>query len=196
FHGYTYSAHPLACAAGLATLDLYRDERLFERAHKLEPLWAEAAMSLKGLPNVLDIRCVGLTAGIGLASRPGEVGKRAYDAMDKAFREQDLVIRAAGESIVLTPPLIVSEGEIEEMFAKAARVIKGVAYQDGMARRERGLRPQDRPADGEHVIAAAERQRERRLNLGIARDAAQAAGHDRGIETGTATGPHHHRALA
>src|SRR5215467_6554070 len=127
FHGYTYSAHPLACAAGLATLDLYRDERLFERAHKLEPTWAEAAMSLKGLPNVLDVRCVGLTAGIDLASRPGEVGKRAYDAMDKAFHQENLVIRAAGETIVLTPPLIVSEGEIEEMFAKAARVIKAVA---------------------------------------------------------------------
>jgi beta-alanine--pyruvate transaminase len=111
----------------VCALDLYRDERLFERAHKLEPRWAEAAMSLKGLPNVLDVRCVGLTAGIDLASRPGEVGKRAYDAMDKAFREQDLVIRAAGETVVLTPPLIVSEGEIEEMFAKAARVIKAVA---------------------------------------------------------------------
>src|SRR6516162_4047440 len=127
FHGYTYSAHPLACAAGLATLDLYREERLFERSHKLEPRWAEAAMSLKGLPNVLDIRCVGLTAGIDLASRPGEVGKRAYDAMDKAFHQENLVIRAAGETIVLTPPLIVSEDEIEEMFAKAARVIKAVA---------------------------------------------------------------------
>src|ERR1700755_3339726 len=64
FHGYTYSAHPLACAAGLATLDLYREERLFERAHQLEPLWAEAAMSRTGLPGVLDIRTVGLTAGI------------------------------------------------------------------------------------------------------------------------------------
>src|SRR5262244_1314 len=127
FHGYTYSAHPLACAAGLATLDLYRDEHLFERAGKLEPLWAEAAMGLKGLPNVLDIRCVGLTAGIDLASRPGEVGKRAYDAMDKAFHQENLVIRAAGETIVLTPPLIVSEREIDEMFAKAARVIKAVA---------------------------------------------------------------------
>src|SRR5262249_35235526 len=127
FHGYTYSAHPLACAAGLATLDLYRDERLFERARKLEPAWAEAAMGLKGLPNVLDIRCVGLTAGIDLASRPGEVGKRAYDAMDKAFHQENLVVRAAGETIVLTPPLIVSEGEIEEMFTKAARVIKAVA---------------------------------------------------------------------
>src|SRR5881628_91694 len=83
FHGYTYSAHPLACAAGLATLDLYREEGTFERARKLEPVWAEAAMSLKGLPNILDIRCVGLTAGIDIASRPGEVGKRAFDAMDK-----------------------------------------------------------------------------------------------------------------
>src|SRR5260370_34583993 len=89
FHGYTYSAHPLACAAGLATLDLSRDERLIERAHKLEPRWAEAAMSLKGLPNVLDIRCVGLTARTDLASRPGHGGKRAYDAMDKAIPEQD-----------------------------------------------------------------------------------------------------------
>ena len=71
FHGYTYSAHPLACAAALATLDLYRDEDLFARAKKLEPLWADAAMGLKGLPNVLDIRTVGLTAGIDLASRPG-----------------------------------------------------------------------------------------------------------------------------
>ena len=67
FHGYTYSGHPLACAAGLATLDVYRDERLFERAKALEPKWADAIMSLKGLPNVVDIRCVGLTGAIDLA---------------------------------------------------------------------------------------------------------------------------------
>jgi beta-alanine--pyruvate transaminase len=127
FHGYTYSAHPLACAAGLAALDLYRDERLFERAAKLEPSWAEAAMGLKGLPNVLDIRCVGLTAGIDIASRPGEVGKRAYQAMERAFHVENLVIRAAGETLVLTPPLIVSEREIEEIFAKTAAVIRAVA---------------------------------------------------------------------
>ncbi len=127
FHGYTYSAHPLACAAGLATLDLYRDEQLFERARKLEPVWADAAMGLRGLPNVLDIRCVGLTAGIDLASRPDAVGRRAYDAMVKAFSEQDLVIRIAGETIALTPPLIVSEREIEEIFGKVARVIRAVA---------------------------------------------------------------------
>src|SRR6202035_4119161 len=79
FHGYTYSAHPLACAAALATLDLYRDEKLFERAKALEPQWADAAMALKGLPGVLDIRAVGLTAGIDLASRPDGAGKRAYE---------------------------------------------------------------------------------------------------------------------
>jgi beta-alanine--pyruvate transaminase len=127
FHGYTYSAHPLACAAALATIDLYRDERLFERARKLEPLWAEAAMGLKGLPNVLDIRCVGLTAGIDLASRPDAAGRRAYEAMEHAFNKENLVIRIAGDTIALTPPLIVSEREIEEIFAKVANVIRAVA---------------------------------------------------------------------
>jgi len=127
FHGYTYSAHPLACAAGLATLDLYRDENLFERAKQLEPIWADAAMGLKGLPNVLDIRCVGITAGIDLASRPDAVGKRAYDAMVKAFNEQSLTIRATGETLALTPPLIASEREIGEIFGKVANVIKAVA---------------------------------------------------------------------
>jgi len=126
FHGYTYSAHPLACAAGLATLDLYRDEGLFERAGRLEPLWADAAMALKGLPHVLDIRAVGLAAGIDLASRPDAVGRRAYDAMQQAFAEEDVVIRVAGDTIALSPPLIVSESEIGEMFDKVARVIKGL----------------------------------------------------------------------
>ncbi len=127
FHGYTYSAHPLACAAALAALDLYRAEDLFARAKKLEPIWADAAMGLKGLPNVLDIRTLGLTAGIDLASRPDAVGRRAYDAMVQAFHEQDLVIRVTGDTIALTPPLIVSEREIGEIFEKVARVIRAVA---------------------------------------------------------------------
>jgi beta-alanine--pyruvate transaminase len=127
FHGYTYSAHPLACAAGLATLDLYREENLFARAKKLEPAWADAAMSLKGLPNVLDIRCVGITAGIDLASRPDTVGRRAYDAMVHAFFEEDLVVRVTGDTIALTPPLIVSEGQIGEIFEKVGRTIQAVA---------------------------------------------------------------------
>jgi beta-alanine--pyruvate transaminase len=127
FHGYTYSAHPLACAAALATLDLYREEDLFARAKKLEPIWADAAMSLKGLPNVLDIRCVGITAGIDLASRPDAVGRRAYDAMVKAFHEESLTIRSTGETVAVTPPLIASEREIAEIFDKLGRVIRAVA---------------------------------------------------------------------
>jgi beta-alanine--pyruvate transaminase len=127
FHGYTYSAHPLACAAALAALDLYRDEDLFARAKRLEPLWADAAMGLKGLPNVLDIRTLGLTAGIDLAARPDAPGKRAYDAMVKAFQDENMVIRVTGDTIALTPPLIVGEGEIADMFERVARVIKAVA---------------------------------------------------------------------
>ena len=127
FHGYTYSAHPLACAAGLATLDLYRHEKLFERAFLIESTFADAAMALKGLPNVLDIRTVGLTAGIDLASTPDGVGKRAYAAMEKAFYDEDMVIRVTGETIAITPPLIVGENEIAEIFDKVAKVIRAVA---------------------------------------------------------------------
>jgi beta-alanine--pyruvate transaminase len=126
FHGYTYSAHPLACAAGLATLDLYRDEKLFERAAALEPLFADAAMGLKGLPGVLDIRTVGLTAGIDLASRPDAFGARAYEAMNRAFHDEGVMIRITGETLALTPPLIVSEAQIGEIFDKVGRVIRAV----------------------------------------------------------------------
>jgi len=126
FHGYTYSAHPLACAAGLATLDLYRDENLFARARALEPKFADAAMTLRGLPGVLDIRTVGLVAGIDLASRPDGAGKRAHAAMEKAFHDLGLLIRVTGDTIALTPPLIVSEDEIGEMFGKVAKVIEAV----------------------------------------------------------------------
>jgi beta-alanine--pyruvate transaminase len=127
FHGYTYSAHPLACAAGLATLDLYRDEGLFERARKLEKPWAEAALSLKGLPNVLDIRPVGMTVGIDLASKPDGVGKRGLAALEAGFFEHDFMFRAVGDTLALSPPLIVSESQIGEMFAKLAKIIKQVA---------------------------------------------------------------------
>jgi beta-alanine--pyruvate transaminase len=126
FHGYTYSAHPLACAAGLATLDLYRDEGLFERARALEPAFADAAMNLRGLPNVLDIRTVGLTVGIDLASRPDAVGARAYEAMNRAFYDEGIMIRVTGDTIALCPPLIVSETQIGEIFDKVTRVIRAV----------------------------------------------------------------------
>src|SRR5437588_6456888 len=105
FHGYTYSAHPLACAAGIATLDVYRDEKLFERAAALEDKWADAAMSLKGTPGVLDIRTLGLVAAIDMASKPDAVGKRAYDGMDKGFQEHGLLFRITGGTFAFSPPL-------------------------------------------------------------------------------------------
>jgi len=126
-HGYTYSGHPLACAAGLATLDLYKEEGLFERVRKLEPLWADAVHSLKGLPNILDIRTVGLTAAIDLAPIPDAPGKRAFGVMDKAFHELDLLTRIAGDSIILTPPLIVSESQIAEIVEKTGKAISAMA---------------------------------------------------------------------
>src|SRR6201994_2984211 len=113
FHGYTYSAHPLACAAGLATLDIYRHEKLFERAYQLEAKFADAAMSLKGLPNVLAIRTGGLTAGIDLASQPDGVGKRAYAAMERPYHDEEVMIRLAGDTIELPPPLIMTENDID-----------------------------------------------------------------------------------
>jgi beta-alanine--pyruvate transaminase len=127
FHGYTYSAHPLACAAGLATLELYRDEKLFARAKALEPHFAEAMMTLKGLPGVLDIRTVGLAAGIDLASRPGAPGLRAYQAMERAFQDEGVMIRVAGETIALSPPLIATEAQIDQIIDKVGRAIRAVA---------------------------------------------------------------------
>ena len=126
FHGYTYSAHPLACAAGIATLDVYRDEKLFERAAKLEGPWADAAMSLKGTPGVLDIRTLGLVAAIDLSSRPDAYGKRAYDSMERAFHEHGLMFRITGDTIALSPPLIITEDQIGEIFEKVGKVIRQV----------------------------------------------------------------------
>jgi beta-alanine--pyruvate transaminase len=127
FHGYTYSAHPLACAAGLATLDLYRDEKLFERARELEKPWGEAAMALKGLPNVLDIRPVGMTVGIDLAGKPDAVGRRGFDALELAFHHHGLMLRAVGDTLALSPPLIVTENQIGEIFDTVGKIIKAVA---------------------------------------------------------------------
>src|SRR5580698_8219067 len=127
FHGYTYSGHPLACAAALATLDVYRDERLFERAKALEPKWYDAIMGLKGLPNVVDIRCVGLTGAIDLAPIPGSPAERVRRALDHAFFDAGIMIRPAGDTIELTPPLIMSEDQIGEIMDKVGASIKAAA---------------------------------------------------------------------
>jgi beta-alanine--pyruvate transaminase len=125
--GYPVSAHPVACAAALAALDLYEQEDLFARALRLEPVWADAVHSLKGLPNLLDIRSVGLSAAIDLAPKDGARGKRGFAVMALAFGDFDLLLHVAGDTLILTPPLIVSEAEIGEIADKTARAIKAVA---------------------------------------------------------------------
>jgi beta-alanine--pyruvate transaminase len=126
FHGYTYSAHPLACAAGLATLELYAEEGLFARAKSLAPKWEQAIHGLKGLPHVIDIRNFGLVGAVELESRPGAVGARAYDCYLECFRT-GLMVRATGDTIALSPPLIISEAQIAELFDKLAAAIKKTA---------------------------------------------------------------------
>ncbi len=127
FHGYTYSAHPLACAAGLATLDIYKKEDLFARARAMEPKWADAVMALRSEPNVVDIRTVGISAGIDLAPKTNAPGLRGFEALDGACHNHDMMIRVAGDTICLTPPLIVSESQIGEIMDKVAKVIRAVA---------------------------------------------------------------------
>ena len=127
-HGYTYSAHPLACAAAIATMDVYRDEKLFEHAKAMEPIWTDAIFdALKGLPNVLDIRQFGITAAIDLGSRPDAVGKRGFEAMERGFHEHGIVMRAVGDTLAVTPPLILTNAHVGEIADKLAAVIKAVA---------------------------------------------------------------------
>ncbi|BAC07960.1 omega-amino acid:pyruvate aminotransferase [Thermosynechococcus vestitus BP-1] len=123
FHGYTYSGHPLACAAALATLEIYEKEALFERAASLAPYWQEAIHSLRGLPHVIDIRNLGLVAGIELAPREGQGGPRGYDALCRAF-EAGLLIRVTGDIIALSPPLIVERSHIDQMVDILSRVLQ------------------------------------------------------------------------
>ncbi|HEV2653272.1 MAG TPA: aminotransferase class III-fold pyridoxal phosphate-dependent enzyme [Rhizomicrobium sp.] len=115
FHGNTYSAHPLACAAALATLDVYRDEDLFARARKMERVFEDAVHSLKGAPNVIDIRNCGLAAGIDIAPDPNAPGRRGLEAIGRAFHDEDLVVRVGGDTIALAPALIASENDITRM---------------------------------------------------------------------------------
>jgi len=126
FHGYTYSGHPVAAAAGIASLDLYREERLFERANDMAPFWEETMHSLRGLPNIIDIRNMGLVAGIEMSSIPGKVGARAYDVFVRAFKK-GLLIRTTGDIIALSPPLIIEKAQISEIAEKLSEAIKEAA---------------------------------------------------------------------
>jgi beta-alanine--pyruvate transaminase len=127
FHGYTYSGHPLACAAAIATLDVYRDERLFERAKGLENAWADAFHILGDAPNVLDVRTVGLVGAVDLATRPDAAGARGFEVMERLFHEEGMMARVSADTIACSPPLIVSEVEISEIVDKLGRVLKKVA---------------------------------------------------------------------
>jgi len=126
FHGYTYSGHPAACAAGLATLSIYREEGLLTRASEIETYWHNAVHSLKGLPNVTDIRTIGLIAGIELDSRAGAPGSRAYDAFVDCF-ERGLLIRVTGDIIALSPPLIIETSQIDAIVETLADALNRVA---------------------------------------------------------------------
>ncbi len=125
FHGYTYSSHVLACAASIATLDTYRDEGLFERAAELSPYFEEAAHSLAGLPHVIDVRNLGLVAGVELAPRAGAPGARAYEVFVKCY-EAGVLVRATGDILAISPPLIISRAQIDEVFSTLADVIRTV----------------------------------------------------------------------
>jgi beta-alanine--pyruvate transaminase len=126
FHGYTYSGHPLACAAALATLGVYRDEGLFERAASLAPYWEDAVHSLRSAPNVVDIRNLGVVAGIELASRQGKPGARAFEVFTRCFNDENVLIRTTGDIIALSPPLIVEERQIDEIIDAVAKTLKAV----------------------------------------------------------------------
>jgi len=125
FHGYTYSAHPLACAAAEATLDTYAEEGLFQRARDLEGYWADAIHSLKGLPHVIDLRNLGLVGAIELEPRPGEPTKRAFDAFLRCY-EKGVLVRTTGDIIALSPPLIIEKAQIDQLVGTVAEVLKGL----------------------------------------------------------------------
>ncbi|MGI9413392.1 MAG: aspartate aminotransferase family protein [Hyphomicrobiales bacterium] len=126
FHGYTYSGHPMAVAAGLASLELYQEEGLFDRAKGLEDVWADAVHSLKGEPNVVDIRTIGLVGAIDLEPMEGGLGKRGYAAMETGFHDFDIMVRITADTIAMSPPLMVSEDQIGEIVDKVRKVLRAI----------------------------------------------------------------------
>ncbi|HZE90805.1 MAG TPA: aspartate aminotransferase family protein [Rhizobacter sp.] len=124
-HGYTYSAHPLACAAALATLDTYEEEGLMTRAGTLQGYFADRLHGLKNLPHVIDLRCIGLMAGIDLQPRAGEPTRRAFEVFLDCF-DKGVLIRTTGDTLALSPPLIISEAQIDQIVDTIADALKRV----------------------------------------------------------------------
>jgi beta-alanine--pyruvate transaminase len=126
-HGYTYSGHPIACAAAIGTLDTYREEGLFERAGKLGKYLEERIHTLRGLPNVVSIRNVGFLCAVELAPRAGAPGARGYDVFCNAFWRQNLLTRCTSDILVLTPPFIATESQVDQMVDGLATAIRATA---------------------------------------------------------------------
>jgi beta-alanine--pyruvate transaminase len=123
FHGYTYSAHPVACAAALATLDIYEREGLLTRAATLSPEWQETLHSMRGTPNVIDIRNYGLIGAVDLEPRAGKPGARAFEVFLKCF-EKGVLIRVTGDTVALSPPLIIESKQIAQIVETLAGAIR------------------------------------------------------------------------
>lgn len=126
FHGYTYSGHPLACAAALATLDVFAEQGILANAAAIQPYFEEALQSLRGLSHVIDLRSLGIIAGIELAPIPGQPGARGYAALKAAFAD-GLLIRTTGDIIALSPPLVMERQHVDELFGKLAAVLTRLA---------------------------------------------------------------------
>ncbi|MDO5646501.1 aspartate aminotransferase family protein [Paracoccus sp. (in: a-proteobacteria)] len=124
FHGYTYSGNPVACAAAIATLDTYADEGLLTRAAELEIYWQDALHSLRDAPHVVDIRNMGLIGAVELAPIPDQPGKRAFDVFLRAF-EAGILIRTTGDIIAMSPPLIISTAQIDDLIGTLGQVLRG-----------------------------------------------------------------------
>ena len=127
FHGYTYSGHPLACAAALGALDTYEEEGLFEKAIELGDYWELGMHSLRGLDNVIDIRNFGLIGAVELAPREGAVGARGFEVFTRSFHDHDLLIRTTGDVIALSPPLILQQTHIDQIVERLGAAIRATA---------------------------------------------------------------------
>jgi len=123
FHGYTYSAHPIAAAALIATLDVYSEDNLFERTNELASYWEEALHSLKGTSHVIDIRNLGLVAGIEMSPREDSPSTRGYDVFTDGFHNHNLLLRITGDTLALSPPIIVEKDHIDKIVDILKKII-------------------------------------------------------------------------
>lgn len=123
-HGYTYSGHPLAAAAAIASIDVYKSEQLFERGAGMAQKFEDAAHSLRGLPHVKDVRNLGMVCGIELDSIPGKPGARAFDVFLKCFQDKGVLIRTTGDVIALSPPLIIEDTQVDQLFGAIGDVLR------------------------------------------------------------------------